>query len=192
MPLSPSEYKIVRSSCDLKSMTQDETRAHLEAVLAESRLRTLMQPVLDTHTGAIMGYEALTRGSSDSPLHSPLALFRAAEQAALTAQLDAACLHSALDAFARLNLPGRLFVNMTPTSLLDDRFAPEAILAALARARLTARQVAIEITENAAEMDYARRREAVAALRAVGIEAAMDDFGHGFSSLRMWSELKPC
>lgn len=172
-------------------MTWDESHAHLEMIIAESRLRTLLQPLLDVQTGTIMGYEALTRGPSDSPLHSPIALFRAAELYGLTARLDAACLRSALETFVRMNLAGRLFVNMTPESLLHEQFSPESLLAVLKQAGLTARQIVAEITEYAAEMDYSRMRDAVVALRAAGIEAAMDDFGHGFSSLRMWSELKP-
>jgi EAL domain-containing protein (putative c-di-GMP-specific phosphodiesterase class I)/GGDEF domain-containing protein len=172
-------------------MTPDESRLHLEAILADCRLHTLLQPILDLQTGQMTGYEALTRGPSNSPLHSPMALFRAAECADLTGTLDAACMTSALATFARLRLPGRLFVNLTPTSLLDSRFAPEAMLRAFTDAGLAASQVAIEITENASAVDYAGLREAVTGLRAAGIEAAMDDFGQGFSSLRMWSELKP-
>lgn len=172
-------------------MTMDESRAQLLAILAEARLLTLLQPVLDLHTGQMAGYEALTRGPSDSPLHSPIALFRAAECAELTGTLDAACMASALAVFARLQLPGRVFVNLTPTSLLDPRFALEAVLRAFADAGLAASQVAFEITETASSVDYAGLRGAVTDLRAAGIEAAMDDFGQGFSSLRMWSELKP-
>ena len=172
-------------------MTVDESRAHLLSILAEGRLHTLLQPVLDLQTGGMTGYEALTRGPSNSPLHSPLALFRAAECADLTTRLDRACMASALAAFARLRLPGRLFVNLTPASLLDAAFSADAMCAAITGARLTVNQVAIEITENASSVDYAGLREAVASLRAAGIEAAMDDFGQGFSSLRMWSELKP-
>lgn len=172
-------------------MNPDLAPARLEEILAGPRLLTLLQPVLDLTAAQVSGYEALTRGPSNSPLHSPLALFRAADDCGLTAALDAACLRSALAAFARLRLPGRLFVNLAPDSLLDARFAPEALLAAISEAGLTAGQVAIEITENATAVDYGALRGAVARLRTAGIEAAMDDFGQGFSSLRMWSELKP-
>ncbi len=172
-------------------MRHDASRPLLEAILRNGRLFTLLQPVLDLHTGGMTGYEALTRGPSNSPLHAPPALIRAAECCALTAELDAACMRTALAAFARLRLPGRLFVNLTPSSLLDERFAPAPLLAALDHAGVPADKVAIEITENAFSIDYDALRDAVARLRAAGIEAAMDDFGQGFSSLRMWSELKP-
>jgi EAL domain-containing protein (putative c-di-GMP-specific phosphodiesterase class I)/GGDEF domain-containing protein len=172
-------------------MSHDELRPHLEHILDNTRLMTLLQPVLNLVDGRVMGYEALSRGPSNSPLHAPQALFRVAGQHGLLTVLDWACMRTALTTFARLKLPGRLFVNLSPSSLLDTSFSPEAMLAALAEAGLACTQVVIEITENATSLDYAFLRKAVAELRAVGIEVALDDLGEGFSSLRMWSELKP-
>lgn len=172
-------------------MSHDELRLHLENILENARLMTLLQPVFDLVEGRMMGYEALSRGPSNSPLHAPQALFRVAEHHSMLAKLDWACVHMALKTFAQLDLPGRLFVNLSPISLLDASFAPGAIMAALDRVGLDSHQVVIEITENAAALDYGNLRQAVSLLRAAGIEVAIDDLGEGFSSLRLWSELKP-
>ena len=166
-------------------------RAHLEEIIANARLVTLLQPVLDLVEGQVTGYEALSRGPSNSPLHSPQALFRAAGQHALLTALDWACVRAALRTFSKLRLPGRIFVNLSPGSLLDASFSPDAIQAALAAAGLECHQVVFEITENAAALDYAELRNASSRLRDVGIDVAIDDLGEGFSSLRLWSELKP-
>jgi diguanylate cyclase (GGDEF)-like protein len=99
--------------------------------------------------------------------------------------------NSALATFSRLGLPGHLFVNISPTSLLDPAFAPDAIGVALKNAGLTSDRVVFEITEHSADVDYADLREAARCLRSAGIEIAIDDLGEGFSSLRLWSELKP-
>jgi diguanylate cyclase (GGDEF)-like protein len=168
-------------------MSQEELRRHLEDILTHAKLTTLLQPVLDLVEGRVMAYEA----PSNSPLHAPQALFNVAEQHGLLPALDWACLRRALETFVRLDLPGRLFVNLAPASLLDASFTPAAILAALDEAGLAGSRVVIEITENATALDYAEMREAVARLRAGGLEVAMDDLGEGFSSLRLWSELKP-
>ena len=172
-------------------MSHENLRRDLEAILDNARLISLLQPVLDLTAGRIMGYEALSRGPSNSPLHAPQALFQVARQHGRQTALDWLCVRAALEIFARLGLPGRLFVNLSPASLLDAAFAPDAVLAALAGVGMDSHQVVIEITENADELDYGALREAVARLRAVGIEVAMDDLGEGFSSLRLWSELKP-
>jgi diguanylate cyclase (GGDEF)-like protein len=172
-------------------MNHEALRPHLEDILARTKLMTLLQPVLNLENGQIMGYEALSRGPSNSPLHAPQALFRVAEQLGLLTALDWACVRMALATFARLNLSGRLFVNLSPNSLLDSSFTPEAMLAALKEAGVSSSQVVIEITENASGIDYHDLRQAVSGLQAGGIEMAIDDLGEGFSSLRLWSELRP-
>jgi diguanylate cyclase (GGDEF)-like protein len=172
-------------------MSQEEARLHLHDILANARLMTLLQPVLDLVEGRVMGYEALSRGPSNSPLHAPQALFRVAGHHGMLATLDWACVHMALKTFAQLDLSGRLFVNLSPHSLLDAGFAPDAILAALDEAGLASNRLIVEITENATALDYGELRQAVSGLRTAGIEVAIDDLGEGFSSLRLWSELKP-
>ena len=172
-------------------MSHEELRLHLDHILANARLMTLLQPILNLVDGRVMGYEALSRGPSNSPLHGPQALFRVAGQHGRLAALDWACMRTALRTFARLKLPGQLFVNLSPGSLLDASFAPAAVLAALNDAGLASSQVVIEITESAPAIDYAQLRQVVAGLRTAGIEVALDDLGEGFSSLRLWSEVKP-
>jgi EAL domain-containing protein (putative c-di-GMP-specific phosphodiesterase class I)/GGDEF domain-containing protein len=172
-------------------MSHDELRQHLEDILDNMRLLTLLQPILDLTEGRVMGFEALSRGPSNSPLHAPQSLFKVAEIHGLQTRLDWACVHSALKTFALLKLPGQLFVNLSPCSMLDAAFSPELVLVALAEVGMTSSQLIIEITENACHLDYAILREAATRLREVGIEVAMDDLGEGFSSLRLWSELKP-
>ncbi len=168
-----------------------DLRPQLDRILARNQLVTLLQPILDMREGRIAGYEALTRGPSDSPLHSPDALFKVGGYYGKLRELDLACSGMALAAFAKLKLPGQLFVNLTPGSLLAEDFAPAAILARLARNGLERSQLVFEITESSPDFDYGDLKLAVDRLRESGLEVAMDDLGEGFSSLRLWSELKP-
>lgn len=172
-------------------MNQETMRHQLEDILENARLMTLLQPVLDLVEGRLMGYEALTRGPSNSPLHLPQALFAAGETYGLLPELDWTCMRMAIRTFARLNLPGRLFVNLSPDSLLDASFSPDAILTELACAGISSKQMVIEITESRPTLDYAQLRHMVTVLHIAGIEVAIDDLGEGFSSLRLWSELQP-
>jgi len=172
-------------------MSPQALRLHLEDILDNTRLITLLQPVLDLKDDRIAGYEALSRGPSNSSLHTPQALFRTAAQFGLLTELDWLCTRVAFKTFARLKLSGQLFINLSPTTVLDPAFAPAALQAALADAGMTSHQLVIEITENATALDYGELRQAVMQLRAAGIEVAIDDLGEGFSSLRLWSELKP-
>lgn len=168
-----------------------DLRPQFEHVLEHNKLVTLLQPILDLVECRIAGYEALSRGPSDSPLHSPEALFRMAAYWGRLADLDRACADMAFATFARLKLPGRLFVNLTPESLLAPAFAPGPVLERLAGIGLERGRLIFEITESSPNVDYGQLKLAVERLRAAGIEVAMDDLGEGFSSLRLWSELKP-
>lgn len=172
-------------------MSHEELHTHLENIIENASLTTLLQPILDMTEGRLMGYEALSRGPTNSLLHLPQALFAEATYRGLLPELDWACMRTAIRTFARLNLPGRLFVNLSPTSLLDASFTLDAILTELANAGISSKRLVIEITESTRTLDYVRLQQVVSVLHVAGIEVAIDDLGEGFSSLRLWSELQP-
>lgn len=167
----------------------------MQSVLAEllglRKITTLYQPIVDLREGRVHGYEALSRGPSDSPLHSPLAMLRAADHFGLESETERLCVETAIAGFVERRLAGKLFVNIRPGRLFDPFFEPEALIAFLDAAGLSPRRVVLEITESDPVLDYPALCQMVEGLRAVGIEIAMDDLGEGFSSLRLWSELKP-
>ena len=59
-------------------MTVLEQREALQRILATHAITILFQPIASTVERRIVAYEALSRGPSNSPLHSPLTLFAAA------------------------------------------------------------------------------------------------------------------
>jgi EAL domain-containing protein (putative c-di-GMP-specific phosphodiesterase class I)/GGDEF domain-containing protein len=59
------------------------------------------------------------------------------------------------------------------------------------RLGLSARMLVFEITEHDRVTDMAALSRVVRELRATGAGLALDDFGDGCSSLRLWSELRP-
>ncbi|WP_287631145.1 GGDEF domain-containing protein [Accumulibacter sp.] len=90
-------------------------------IIREGLLHPVFQPILDFRAHAYLGFEALIRGPASSPLHLPEQLFAAARSAGLASALEHACREASLRAFDHLGLPGRLFLNVTPDCLLDDR-----------------------------------------------------------------------
>lgn len=170
---------------------ENENLLRLEEILARQQLTAFFQPILNLASGQIFGYEALIRGPSDSPLHSPANLFKAAEMGNRLAELERQCRHVALESFIKLQLPGRLFLNVSPECLLQADFRQGETLRLIHRLGLNPSQVVIELTENKPIYDYNLLREAAHHYRSMGFEIAMDDLGAGFSSLRLWSELRP-
>ena len=102
-------------------MTAQETQ-WLHQIIAAEELHVLFQPIVDANQQAIYGYEALIRGPSTSPLHSPLRLFDVATQAGLLVELDLLCRRLAIRRFAELALPGLLFLNVMPLTIVERDF----------------------------------------------------------------------
>ncbi len=166
-------------------------RQELENIIRQNLLTALFQPIASTRDGEIYGYEGLIRGPSSSFLHSPINLFRTAEKLGCLHALDFACRKTVIQAFVKEELAGRLFLNVIPSCLAEQDFKPGATLALLNAAGLAPQRVVIELTETQPTHDYALLKEALLHYRDMGFKIALDDLGEGFSSLRLWSELKP-
>jgi diguanylate cyclase (GGDEF)-like protein len=178
----------------LKPREDDEEavlRAHLHDILARRQLSALFQPIVHMQTGEIIAYEGLIRGPSDSPLHSPMNLFKAARANGLTVEVEHLCRKVVLERFAELDLPGKLFLNVSPESLLQRDARHGETLEVIHQIGINPERVIIELTENQPTYDYDLMRDAVLHYRKMGFQIAIDDLGEGFSSLRLWSELRP-
>ncbi|WP_395603870.1 bifunctional diguanylate cyclase/phosphodiesterase [Pseudomonas sp. B21128] len=172
-------------------MTTTEQLSALSSILTQSGLHSLFQPIISLSERRILGYEALTRGPSNSPLHSPIALFAVARQAGRLSELEIACRQSACRRFNELQLPGKLFLNVSPESLLEAAHQPGRTLQLLQDFGIPPSQVVIELTEQTPIDDFQLLQTALHHYRAMGFSIALDDLGAGYSSLRLWSELRP-
>src|SRR5690606_38673498 len=156
-----------------------------------SAITTLFQPIHATSGCDIVGYEALSRGPSNSPLHSPIMQFAAARLCNQLMELDMLCRGLAIERFATSRLPGKLFLNVLPETLLDQRHAPGRTRRMLEHAGLDAERVVIELTEQSPVDDYELLRHALRYYRSMGFSIALDDLGAGYSGLRLWTEMMP-
>jgi diguanylate cyclase (GGDEF)-like protein len=160
--------------------------------LIEFKLLTpVFQPIMAVENPRIIGYEALIRGPEDSPLHKPDSLFAVARESRLLATLEFACREVSCERFAELNLPGKLFLNMSPISFTDSQYRDGVTREILQRVGLSAERLVFELTESqpldeldllCAASDHFKRQ---------GFAVALDDLGAGYAGLRVWSELCP-
>ncbi len=163
----------------------------LNEILSQRQLNALFQPIINMQRGEIVGYEGLIRGPSDSPLHSPMNLFKVARANNLSVEIEHMCRRVVLERFAELQLPGKLFLNISPEMLLQPHAKHGETLGYIHEVGINPERVIIELTENQPTYDYDLLREAVMHYRGMGFQIAIDDLGEGFSSLRLWSELRP-
>ena len=163
----------------------------LERIIREQALSALFQPIVNSTQRGILGYEALIRGPSDSPLHSPLTLFDTAARHGCLLELELLCREVAIRQFHSLNLPGKLFLNTSPDALFQPNFRSGCTLEMLRKVGMSPQQVVIELTEQYPMDNYVLVREAKSHYQEMGFEIAIDDLGAGYAGLRMWSELRP-
>ena len=165
--------------------------SRLNEILSRRQLNALFQPIINMQRGEIVGYEGLIRGPSDSPLHSPMNLFKVARANNLSVEVEHMCRRVVLERFAELKLPGKLFLNVSPEMLLQPQARHGETLGYIHEVGMSPERVIIELTENQPTYDYELLREAVTHYRGMGFQIAIDDLGEGFSSLRLWSEMRP-
>ncbi|AXV09797.1 diguanylate cyclase/phosphodiesterase (GGDEF & EAL domains) with PAS/PAC sensor(s) (plasmid) [Euzebya pacifica] len=170
---------------------------HLESLreaINSPEMSLVYQPMIDTRTGLVMGFEALARW--DSPLHGPIApseFVRDIEAAgSLVGPFTRRVLHDALSAQPQLEAensgPIIVHVNVSRRSLTDPAFA-SMVLQALTQHNVPADRLAIEITETAAIKETEASVRVLGELRHLGVRIALDDFGTGNSSLAVLQHL---
>ena len=160
--------------------------------LIEFKLLTpVFQPIIAVENPRIIGYEALIRGPEDSPLHKPDALFAVALESRSLATLEFACREVSCERFAALELPGKLFLNMSPISFTDSQYRDGVTREILQRVGLSAERLVFELTESQPLDELDLLRAASEHFRRQGFAVALDDLGAGYAGLRVWSELCP-
>jgi diguanylate cyclase (GGDEF)-like protein len=162
----------------------------LQGLVAGDALYTLFQPIIDGATREPIGHEALTRGP-EGPLEQPSALIAAAAAAGLSIPLERRCLESALRSYRMLRLEGRLFLNLLPQNLLDWADLAQWLGEQLAANQIDPHDVVLEVTEHGLTQDEMLLAGAVAPLRALGCDIAIDDLGAGSSGLKTWAAIRP-
>lgn len=162
----------------------------IQGLIAGEALYTLFQPIIDGATRKPIGYEALTRGP-EGPLELPTALIAAATAAGLGIPLERRCLESALHSFRSLRLPGRLFLNLLPQNLLAWPDLAAWLGRQLAINQIDPHDVVLEVTEHGLTEDEVLLASAVAPLRALRCDIAIDDLGAGSSGLKTWAAIRP-
>jgi EAL domain-containing protein (putative c-di-GMP-specific phosphodiesterase class I)/GGDEF domain-containing protein len=173
------------------TMTVTEQLSTLANILAHGDITSLFQPIVSLSQRRILGHEALTRGPSNTALHSPINLLAAARHAGRLNELEMTCRENACRRYSQQQLQGKLFLNASPETLLDATHKPGRTLELLQKYRIPADRVVIELTEQTPTDDFELLDAALHHYRDMGFSIALDDLGAGYSSLRMWSELRP-
>ncbi|EXJ09720.1 EAL domain-containing protein [Nitrincola nitratireducens] len=171
--------------------TNEQLCVELSTILTNKRISTLFQPIVDVQQIEVFGYEALSRGPSDSPLHAAPILFETAERCEKNSQLELCCLNATLEHWQQYSLTNKVFINMNPEMLMHPGFGVKKLLLSLKKRNISASSIVIEMSERFPITNIVQLKLAVTWLREQGFLIAIDDLGAGYSGLKLWSDLKP-
>jgi diguanylate cyclase (GGDEF)-like protein len=177
-------YDATMSDGALRRLTLE---GKLRGALERQEFSLHYQPQFELASGALSGLEALLRWTHPELGSVPVLEFiEIAEDTGMIIPIGEWVLRSAC-AQARLwrdqGLPfGHVSVNVSGTQFLQRDF-PALVARVLQETGLEPRWIELEITETVVMRDEAWAEKTLAALRAVGVTLAIDDFGIGYSSL---------
>ncbi len=149
------------------------------------------QPIVDVSTGGLYAYEALVRSVTGEGAHSVLSRV-SPENFHL---FDRACRSRAMSvAMERglLDQPGtRLCINVNPNAAIKKSSNLSFTCTEAREIGFPLDRLVLEFVEDDEICDFDRLKHVVEDYRQDGVKIAMDDFGAGYSGLKLLSKLKP-
>jgi EAL domain-containing protein (putative c-di-GMP-specific phosphodiesterase class I) len=165
-------------------------RQPIDDIIDDCDVRTLYQPIVHLESGAVVAFEALSRGPDGSQLESPIAMLNAAREVDRLGELDWLCRVTAMRNAAAAGFPASVswFINVEPAGLRTD--CPDHLRATLDRAR-TELRVILEVPERELEVHVADLLSATDEARNDSWGVALDDIGAQEDSLALLPLLQP-
>jgi len=174
-----------------ESRREASREAELRRIIEDAAVDTLFQPVVDLKTGAVLGFEALSRGPKDSVFELPAALFALSRRFGLEPALDRLCRRKALLSLRGLPGGGKVFLNVLPQSLTDPEWSAGQVASLLEEASLPRRDLVVEVSERSADADPEGFAAGCDLARRAGFSLALDGVGTGYGTLSTLESVRP-
>lgn len=191
--LTDRDLMMMRAFADLAAVEIGREVDHAEAkeviasrirdAIEHNQIKLVFQPIVQLKTRLVVGLECLSRFAA-TPSRSPDKWFAEAASVGLGTSLELAAVRLAVSALSAFPANIYLSVNVSPDTILSDKFVAEL-------RNINPNRLLIEITEHTAVDNYEQLLGATDALRTLGFRIAIDDAGSGFSSMKHILELKP-
>jgi diguanylate cyclase (GGDEF)-like protein len=155
----------------------------LRGALGKKEMRLHYQPLVDTISSQVTGYEALVRWvHPERGTVMPSQFIPIAEDTGLIVQLGEWVIRQALDDLSGWPDHLTVSINLSPAQMRSPALIG-TIVNAIAHARVDPARICLEITETVLMQDSESNIETLHKLRDIGVQIALDDFGTGYSSL---------
>lgn len=160
-------------------------------IIANERVLSFYQPIVNLRTGEIIGYEALSRGPEKTAFYSPLRLIEHAHEKGKIWDLEMLFRKKALERIRELDSEKLLFVNVDPEVIKSPDYRTGLTKEYLEEIGGEESRIVFEITERTAIFDYNAFLSVLNNYRKQGYQVAIDDVGAGYSGLKTINEIRP-
>lgn len=160
-----------------------------EGEMFELPITMAFQPIVDSSTTTVFGYEALVRGIDGSGAASVLKQVTPANRYGF----DQRCRTTAIELASGLGLADLgafLSINFLPNAVYEPRACIRETLKAAERFGFPLDRIIFEFTEHE-NVDAAHVLKILHAYRAIGFRTAIDDFGAGYAGLNLLAQFQP-
>ncbi len=159
--------------------------SRVREMLEKDKFQLVYQPIMALNDDQVQDYEVLVRMvCDDGEIILPGGFMPAAERFGLIHSVDRWIVRRALTQLSRLHQQGeavRFSINLSGKAFEDAALLP-MIQELLDNSSIDPSRVCFEITETAAIAKLSEAEKFIAALKTMGCQFALDDFGAGFSS----------
>ncbi|WP_350334820.1 GGDEF domain-containing protein [Coralliovum pocilloporae] len=167
------------------------SRLFLEEILSATNYA--LQPIVDVNTGAVYAYEALLRGHQALGFNQISEIFDTAYEHDCLVELEIGLRKKAVSKYA--DLPNakdlKLFVNLDGRVLNAPNRLHIETTRMLAAHNLPKSALCVELSEQHKNSEANNAQDQMDLMRENGFRLALDDFGQGFSELKLLYDIEP-
>ncbi|MFN3516391.1 MAG: putative bifunctional diguanylate cyclase/phosphodiesterase, partial [Novosphingobium sp.] len=155
----------------------------LRHAVGRGELRLFLQPLVDTQSEVMTGYEALLRWQHPTRgLVPPDVFIPIAEETGLIMPIGEWVIRTSLHEAAGWETAETISINLSPVQIESPGLMP-LVVHALAESGIDPARVEFEITEGVLLSNSEANLEVLNRLQSLGVKIALDDFGTGYASL---------
>jgi EAL domain-containing protein (putative c-di-GMP-specific phosphodiesterase class I) len=145
------------------------------------------QPIVDIRNREIISYEALVRGPRGEPSASVFAQVSRCN----FPKFDEICRRKAIYLASRLKIPNRLNLNLSVPGIYEVDLNITATFRASLQSGIPVENIVFEVLETENLTDQRNLLKYLQIIQDFGFKTAIDDFGVGFSGLKLLVEYQP-
>jgi len=145
------------------------------------------QPIVDVRNREIISFEALVRGPNGECSAS---VFAQVPQYDFR-RFDEICRRNAIYLASRLKIPNRLNLNLSAQSIFEVDLSITATFQASIQSGIPAENIIFEVLESESLTEQRNLIKYLRTIQEFGFETAIDDFGAGYSGLKLLVEYQP-